>query len=692
VIPLPYKKILVSLLILSMISPVFAQTPDISSLKEMLPELMQKAKDAQPAAVQPALQPEAPASALEVSSIEEVLTVAAPGMPGLSQFGYQIFQQSMAGSAPDSNVPVRSDYVIGPGDSFSITLWGISEGVVHATVDREGNITLPKAGVVGVAGIRFGELDKFIAGVLRPYYQEINVSVAMDQMRSIRVYILGEVRKPGGYNLNSMSTVFNALYACGGPSKKGTLRKIKLVRGQNTIAEVDLYDFLLYGKKKGDVQLEDGDVVFVPLIGDVVGVAGNVPRPAIYEINGKVNMQNVIDLAGGFMPTSYLNRVQLQRIEAHESKSVVDIDVSKENGRLASIPIKNMDMVQIFSIYPLVKNLVYLEGKVKYPGSYELKPGMRVKDLVPSVSALVLDSYLDRAEVVRLNPGNKETEVIPFNLSKLLAGDESQNIALAPLDKIVVHAEKMEEATVTLKGEVKAPGAYAIHNGEKLSALLERAGGFTSKAFLFGSVFIRQSAKASQQGSITKMIDELERKLVAESSLNINSVNAEALVAERYARSKELLEKLRASQAQGRIIAHISDPSVLKGTKEDIILEDGDEITIPQTPSVVSVLGEVYNANSLLYEQGKNARYYIDKVGGLNKNADGGSLYVIRADGSIVGSDRYNVFNLEMVRGDTVIVPQRVEMVYDWGKGFMDSLDIAVKALTAYALVLAVTK
>lgn len=683
---------LVVILINTFLVPAFAQMPDLSNIKEMIKEAQDKAKDTKDnsTVTEPAMPVEL--APLGVSAIENIMTTGAPGAPTLSQFGYDIFRQSTASFAPRNDIPVRANYIIGSGDSLNITLWGINEGVIRVTVDREGNITLPKAGVVSVAGLRFGNLENFIASALNPYYQQINVSVSMGKMRSMDVYVLGEVVKPGRYVLSPVSSSFNALYACGGPTKMGSLRNIKLVRYGRTIARIDLYDFLLYGKNKGDIQLQDGDTIFVPLIGDVVGIGGNVYRPAIYEIRGKASLKDIIDVAGGLMPTSYLNRVQLQRIVAHERKVVEDINISDGNSSLARLKLKNMDVVQVFPIFPGVSNLVYLEGEVKYPGTYELKEGMTVKDLIPSINAVCFNSYLDQAELVRIDPYDKSTFVLQFSLTKLFSGDESQNLVLQSMDRVVVYSEKKDAAKVTISGHVKVPGTYYINKGEKLSSLIRRAGGFSDDAFLYGVVFTRKSAKSNQQSSLNKMIDELQRRMIVESSLRVNSPEEMQVANERYNRATQLLEQLKKTQAQGRVIVNLDMPEKLEGTKYDLVLEDGDSITIPEIPSTVSVLGEVYDSSSMLYEEDRKASYFIEQVGGFNKTADRNSIYLIRANGTILSSDRHNVASLILFRGDTIIVPQRIEAPFDWGKWWTGTLDVLFKTATTYAIIVAATK
>jgi len=691
-----------SIIILALLmgTSAFGQV-SLDQIKTLAPELIRELGKGEEAAPAPAPAPKeeriAPEKRVEISEtelsqIEKLMLGPELGEPRLAQFGYSVFSGGSSAFAPPQNLVAGPEYVIGPGDSFTVTMWGIAEGSFRATVNKEGEVTLPKAGVVSIAGLRYGELKNFLTKVLSPYYQSINLSVNLEGMRSIRIYILGEVNRPGSYLINPLTGVFNALYLCEGPTKKGTLREIKIIRRGATIATVDLYNFLLNGNKAGDILLEDGDTIFIPLIGKVVGIAGNVCRPAIYEVNDGASLKDLFYLAGGLMPTSYLNRVQIQRVVAHEYKTVLDISVAEGEMNNQYLALENLDTVRIFPIYTGVANVVFLQGAVKQPGTYELKPGLKVKDLVPAIGSLIFMSNLDHAELIRINPLDKDHQIIAVNLRKLYAGDTTQNYELKPLDRLIVYTDKKEEKKVTLNGEVKVPGAYTIEEGETLSSVIERAGGFTDKAFLYGAVFTRRSAQENQQSSISRLVDEMERRVVIESSLKINAPEEATIIKERYARMEEMLAKLRASQAKGRVIVQIDIPERLKGTKNDVVLEDGDSISIPPTPSVVSVLGEVYDSNSMLYEEGKKGSYYIDRVGGLNKNADRASIYIVRANGSVLSSDRYNVFTVEMARGDTIIVPQKMEIVYDFGKRFMDSLDVMIKAFTAYALVLAVTK
>ena len=250
----------------------------------------------------------------------------------LQQFGYDTFLKTTSSFAPAVSVPVGPDYLIGPGDQFTITLWGTTEGIYNLQVTKEGNITLPKVGVVPVAGLKYGELENTLRKSLSRYYSNFNLSIAMGSLKTITVYVVGEVENPGSYSLSSLSTVYSALFSAGGPTKKGTLRAIQILRSGKVIKTIDLYDFLLKGDRSQDIRLRHEDTVFVPLIGPVVGVSGVVYRPAIYELKGGETLSDVIKTAGGIMPISLASRLQLTRFSDNEKKVILDIQIDQLAG------------------------------------------------------------------------------------------------------------------------------------------------------------------------------------------------------------------------------------------------------------------------------------------------------------------------------------------------------------------------
>jgi polysaccharide export outer membrane protein len=248
-----------------------------------------------------------------LSAIERLLSgeIAGDVSKTLTQFGYGVFQAPVSTFAPVTNVPVGPDYVVGPGDSFTVTLWGRVNAQYNVAVDRNGQITLPEVGVLKVWGMTFDRLQNYLEHEFSRKYTDFKMAVTMDRLRTIRVYVVGEAQTPGGYSLSSLSTVINALFAAGGPSKNGTMRNVRMLRNSTQSVTIDLYDFLLGGDKSKDARLQDGDTIFIPLIGPVVGVAGNVKRPAIYEMSRPMSLAEVLQLAGGITYAGWLQRVQV---------------------------------------------------------------------------------------------------------------------------------------------------------------------------------------------------------------------------------------------------------------------------------------------------------------------------------------------------------------------------------------------
>jgi protein involved in polysaccharide export with SLBB domain len=291
------------------------------------------------------------------STIELLLSGQGPNEVSkeLVQFGYDIFRGSVSTFAPVTNVPVGADYVVGPGDNFTITLWGRTSVQYSVTINRNGEIVLPEVGVLNVAGMQMVQLQSYLEDQFSRKHTDFKMAVTMGRLRTVTVFVVGEVKAPGSYTLSSLSTVINALFAAGGPSKNGTLRKIRLNRGTEKGVTLDLYDFLLGGDKSKDVRLQNGDTIFVPLIGPVVGVAGNVKRPAIYEMTEPMALADVLGLAGGVTYAGWLQRVQVERVENHEKRIVVDFDISgdtdiEQHKQIQGTGIYDGDVIKVFPI------------------------------------------------------------------------------------------------------------------------------------------------------------------------------------------------------------------------------------------------------------------------------------------------------------------------------------------------------
>lgn len=616
--------------------------------------------------------------ATKLSKFEEMVSesVTSEGFSAVELFGYSIFDKKNkklnSFVMPEEDVAVNSDYIVGPGDSFKVTIWGISEGIFEVKVNQNGEIILPKVGVVNVAGLTYSQLKPYVESQLNKFYEGINVGITFNQLRTVRVYVVGEVNQPGSYSLSSLSTAYNALFYAGGPTKQGTLRNIKVIRNGRTVATVDLYKFLLKGDSSQDRQLQSGDTVFVPLIGEQVAVVGNVNRPAIYEIKGRADLMDVLWLAGDVNPASYLNHIQIERLVAHQQKIIMDEDVSfLEKRNSFGIPILDMDIIKISPVYSEVKNKILLKGSVKYPGSYEYKPGMRLLDVLKK--DMLKDLYSPRVELVRtLEDGELKTTIYNLSYEDLFVkNNPSYNVELMPLDEIYVFTAEKKEEVVELKGEFKRPGKYALLKGERISSVLRRAGGYTGYAYLFGAVLTRKSVKDIQKENYGNLIQKLELDLLRrERELNSGYLAQEDINSrsKMYERTRNILDFLKTTTMKGRVIIRLDEIDKLASSSEDIEMEDGDELFVPKTPKSVVVLGEVYTPTAVAYNSYSRVKDYLRRVGGPTPNADNGGIYIARADGSVVSQrQERDVLAMGLYPGDSVLVPEKLESITFWG-------------------------
>ena len=603
----------------------------------------------------------------------------------LRQYGYSMFAANVSTFAPVDDVPVGPDYVMGPGDDVTINLWGAVDSTLVRTVDRNGRIVLPKVGDLRIWGLSFAQADRLIRDELARYFRGFQTSVTMGRLRTVNVYVVGEVCQPGVYTLSSLSTVTNALFSSGGPTKLGSLREVRLVRGGYQVAKLDLYDFLQRGDRTRDYRLESGDTIFVPPIGDVVAVAGEVKRPAIYEIRSDTRLADVVSLAGGVTPTSYLKRVQVVRALPSSERVTVDVDLTGyylKGDEASNPPVNGGDLVLIHRSDPRIYNTVRVDGAVKYPGAYELKPMMRISQLLP-VEKLLPEAYPERVEIARRRP-DLSVEILSVNLKKAWSGDAEEDVLLKPLDEVSVRTELRPARTVTLTGQVVRPGVYTVATGERLSSVIERAGGFTDRAFLKGSVFTRATLRKTEQEQLDAFLRTQEQRMLAVASTVTLGGGTEEVAAQRQALEtrRELLKTLASKIAVGRMVVHLETPAKLTGSDNDVVLADGDTLEVPEPPQSVLVVGAVRNSTSVQYKPGVNADYYINRVGGYAKEADKKEVHLLKADGSAVSSFT-NIRDVEP--GDSIIVPPKAEEKTRWLPTFSSVAQILGSTLLGLA-------
>ena len=308
----------------------------------------------------------------------------------LPVYGRQLFDEVPTTFAPVEHIPVPVDYVLGPGDELLIRAWGKIDLDSRVTVDRNGQITLPKVGALTVAGLHSDQVERYLHSAISALYKDFELNVALGQLRSIQIFVLGSARQPGEYTVSSLSTLVDALFASGGPSATGTMRHIQLRRGGQTLTEFDLYDLIQKGDKSHDVRLLPGDVIYYSPIGAQVAISGDINEPGIYELKGETTVGAALIGAGGVTSLADTERVLLERIENHSSREVEEfaLDASGQ-GRL----LRDGDLLRVFPLSPKFKNAVTLRGNVAQPGLYPWKEGMRISDLIPSRGFLVTRDY-----------------------------------------------------------------------------------------------------------------------------------------------------------------------------------------------------------------------------------------------------------------------------------------------------------
>jgi len=434
----------------------------------------------------------------DIPSLYDMYLQAAPQPPAVERFGMQVFENGTRDlQMIPLDLPVGPDYVVGPGDGVSVDLWGGVSRRFYRVVDREGRLSLPEVGPVLVAGKSLAEVQEAVQKTLRTQFRDVSADVSLSRLRAIRVYVVGDVVRPGAYDIGSLSTPLNALFAAGGPTGRGSLRILRHYRGNDLVQDVDVYDLLLHGIK-GDMQrLENGDTVMVPPLGAEITIEGMVRRPAVYEEKDEKTLADAIALAGGLLPSATLRHIEVQRTVAHEKQTMLTVDVPQNVSQnatpdnppdevakvLESFKIQDGDKIRIFPIAPYTQDAVYLEGHVLRPGKYSFKKGMRVTDLIGSYKDLLPEPALQYGEIIRLSLPDYRPTVQRFSVADALA-DPLKAPVLQTLDTVQVFGRYDFEnpPNVSVWGDVRAPGTYRTSGDIHLSDAIHLAGGLAADA------------------------------------------------------------------------------------------------------------------------------------------------------------------------------------------------------------------
>jgi polysaccharide biosynthesis/export protein len=432
-----------------------------------------------------------------------LLRLQATGQEALKPFGYDLFEGVPSTFAPVSDIQVPIDYTVGPGDTFKIQLFGNESSNYELTVGRDGRINFPKLGPILVSGIPFDAARQFIEQRVEKQLIGTRVSVTMGDLRSIRVFVLGEAKKPGSYTVSGLSTMTNALFVSGGVKKIGSLRNIELKRNGRLVTTLDLYDLLLRGDTSGDRQLMPGDVIFIPPIGSTVSVYGAVRRPAIYELKTEKTAAQAIDIAGGLLPDADAKLGQLERILPSQLREMRNVDLTAAESRATEL--ENGDKLKIPEILPTLENSVELTGYVYRPGTFEYRAGLRLSDVLGSFDELRPNADPHYIMIRREVPPEEKVEVISADLKRSLAArGTAEDPELRPRDKIYVFnlsasrerilepiiqslqlqaTPDMPEQVVSIDGRVKAPGKYPLEPTMHVSDLIRAGGSLEDSAY-----------------------------------------------------------------------------------------------------------------------------------------------------------------------------------------------------------------
>jgi protein involved in polysaccharide export with SLBB domain len=707
----------------------------------------------------------------------------------LPLFGQSFFVQPPSTFSPIDRFQVPSDYTIGPGDELQIRVWGQVEADLRVIVDRTGQIYIPQVGGISVAGLHYVDLEEHLKRDISRIFKNFNLSATIGRLRAIQVVVVGNARYPGTYTISSLSTLVNAIFSSGGPGPQGSLRHIQVRRDGTTIADFDFYDLLIQGDKSKDVRLLAGDVLYIPHVGPLVALTGSVNTPAIYEMKDDSTLNDLIETAGNLSNVADTNKITIERF-ANQSRTTLEFPYDQQS---RALPVKDGDIVHVFSIVPRFENTVTLRGNVASPGRYPWKPGMRVRDLIPNPQTLLTRRYWrDRAAIVNgrateypvpsessqnrfpnpqrtngtnitatnpdgqdaagnngfpagsgdamgssntteglaaqaasdkgsLKPGDQKPSdsqarqsnlanpnivrnvaedvrryspeinwdyaiiqrVNPEDLSSkliwmsprkaILERDEASNLELQPGDIITIFSQRdisvpqvNRSQYVIVEGEVMRPGVYKLETNEKLRSVLQRAGGLTPDAYIYGSQLNRESARIEEQKSLDELVRTMEVQ-IRTSAVSVAASSQSGELPQMLAAQEAIIGQLHNARASGRVALPVKPRDKSLNDFPNIAMEDNDRLSIPHTPSTVAVVGNVYNPGSFIFDSHNTAGTYLELAGKGKPASDLHHAFVLRANGVVVAANDVNGFfagtrfdRIRLYPGDEIVVPYKL--------------------------------
>jgi len=632
----------------------------------------------------------------------------------LQPFGYEIFQYPASTFEPSVNVATPPSYALGAGDELTMSVWGETKLNYKLGVNREGNVVVPDVGPVAASGLTVQQFRDRLVRRMTTIYSGLRggaanantfLDVSLGKLKTIQVFVLGEVARPGGYAVSSMSTALHAIFAAGGPTVDGTLRDVHVGRSGDSAASVDLYGYILKGDRSSDHYLQDGDVVFIRPAGTRTAVVGQVVRPAIYELKKGETLGDLITYTGGLRFNAYSERIHIERVVPFDQrkdfdKDVLDFDVRFEKASDLSTStqlLENGDIVTVFKVGDLPQNRVVISGSVNKPGAFALRPGMRIRDLILIADSLKRSTFSERGTLFRVLP-NLRVEIEGFNPGLALDGREQDNILLRNEDSVVVYPDSQffPQHPVTIKGAVRRPGMYTRNDNMSISDLVVMAGGLTEGATTLGweisrmdttqiGVYSRilkvnmDSAYWNNEKNEKSRLEDFDvvfvptdPKYTAQKSVKLTGYvmfPGSYVIKNEGERLEEIFTRAggvrKGAYLEGsRLIRKFNDAGLVPldfkkaiedpQSRDNVVVYDGDSVHVAYIEDIIYVSGEVYVPSPVLYKENASLGYYIRQAGGYKEEAEEGKTVVF-----LPGGKKWE--GGDILPGSSIFVPKKIE-------------------------------
>ncbi len=660
----------------------------------------------------------------------------------LQPFGFDFFQNLKPDLTPDIYGPVDNNYPIGPGDEIIITVWGEVQLRYDLIVDREGQIFIPDVGLVQTTGLNVRELKNKLRKIMGQYYSPLatgkaHLDVSLGKLRAIRIFVVGEVQTPGIYNVPALTSVVSILAFAGGPKTSGSLRKIFIVRSDSIIAKLDFYKFLTKGEKFGDVRLQNDDIILIPPVQKKIYLAGAVNHPAIFELTEDETLIDLIQFAGGFKEDAYFKHIEVERIVGNEDRKLADINFEEIAHEEINFPLLNGDRIYVPTIDRILRNYVTISGPIYGPNRFEYFPNMTISDLIARIDSIRGDAYLKRVQITRTLP-NEKKQIFSVNLEAIL-NHEQGDVFLAPRDSITILSklQLFPPDSVWIYGAVNKPGKYLLKENMTLKELIFTAGGFRKDALIEEAEISRVDPQHTSIDTLAQIlyvkIDsnytkqtlspdeefllqpydnvfiransdwELQRNVTIKGEVRYPGVYT---LRHKRERITDLIYRagglkptaylkgatfIRTQNNVGQI--GIDFEKILKNPddEENIILQDGDVITIPEQLNSVKVVGAVNFPSSVVYEEGKGLDHYINAAGGYTDLANKKGVSIRLANGRVIRPKKilfWRHLPQEITPGSTIIVPALTEVKKtDWSGAIRDAAAILSSVATTILII-----